>query len=470
MVLLLPKTIEGITSIFACLLAGAVYVPIQPRWPLGRIETTLADCEPRFLIAEPTHPLVGQPSTQSGSTPVVLKLPTGAQFSWERALAHPGKPYSETNVDPGDPAFILFTSGSTGRPKGVTLSHRAVGSFVDWSAEEFRIGPEDRLACPSPLSFDLSTFDVFNMAFRGAACHIVGENVVWMPRFLAQFVLDQRITVWYSVPSILAELVKEKKFTEARFTELRLVIFAGEAFSGRHLARLQAAVPGAIFYNLYGPTETNVVTYYRVPENLDPTRPIPIGKPCPYSELRLDPNTMDLRNGEQVGELLIAGNSVMSEYWNRSEATEKAFVEIPIEGGSKKRYYRSGDQVVRHANGEYTHIGRLDRQVKRRGFRIELGEIEAALSQHVDIAESAVIASLSAAGDSTIAAFARPRPGVHISEVEIRAHCSRHLPLYMLPDQIVFVQAIPRGDRGKIDYAALTARHAGEKKKWTFER
>ncbi len=457
--ILLPKTVEAITAMFASLMAGAIYVPIQPDWPLDRTRSTLADCGPRFLVAESMHSLVGTVQAQATSAPIIADLATDERFQWDAALAGMGQRFAEPAVEPGDPAFILFTSGSTGRPKGVTISHGAVGAFVEWAVEEFEVGPADRIACPSPLSFDLSTFDVFGMALCGAACHVVPESVVWLPRFLAQFVLNHRITVWYSVPSILSRLLGEKRFTEGRASELRVLLFAGEVLSSQNLLRLQAAMPGADCYNLYGPTETNVVTYYRAPRNFDPGRPIPIGRACPYAEVRLDRSSAAVRGGEETGELLIAGDSVMSGYWDRPEETERAFVNVCDEGG--RRYYKSGDHVVRHANGEYTYIGRLDRQVKRRGFRIELGEIEVALHCHPDIVESAVIASRGEAGETAITAFLQLRPHMVISELEIRAHCARHLPSYMLPDEIAFVDAMPKGDRGKTDYAALAAQSSG---------
>ncbi len=171
--------------------------------------------------------------------------------------------------DAGDPALILFTSGSTGRPKGVVLSHRAVSAFVRWSAREFQICSTDRIACPSPLGFDLSTFDIFNMALCGATCVLVPGHIVWMPRFLVQFVREARITCWYSVPSILAGMLQEGRLAEHEYPGLRVILFAGEVFPGPNVARLQAAVPQAVCANLYGPTETNVVTWYRVPRDFD---------------------------------------------------------------------------------------------------------------------------------------------------------------------------------------------------------
>ena len=141
-----------------------------------------------------------------------------------------------------------------------------------------------------------------------------------------------------------------------------------KCFASPKVALLQAALPGVVWANLYGPTETNVVTWYRVPPEFDSSEPLPIGKPCPYAEVTMDPET---------GELLAGGASTMSGYWNRPEETARAFVDV-----DGRRYYRTGDRVSRGPSGDYTFIGRLDRQVKRRGFRIELGEIEAVLARH----------------------------------------------------------------------------------------
>lgn len=426
--LLLPKSTEAITSLFAVLMSGAIYVPIQPRWPAERVQSTMADCVPRFAIQESEAGLV------------IVDCANGERWPWRDLLAAAQGQYKELDIAPDEPAFILFTSGSTGRPKGVVISHRAVGAFVTWSAEEFRLRREDRIACPSPLSFDLSTFDIFNMALIGATCVLVPNDIVWMPRFLTHFVKDQRITVWYSVPSILAGMLHEGGFARDSYPDLRAILFAGEVFAARDVAKLRAAVPHALCANLYGPTETNVITWHCVPSGFDPSAPIPIGKPCPYAELTMDPSS---------GALLARGESLMSGYWNRPQETEQAFVSI-----SGKRFYRTGDRVSLSQSGDYLYLGRLDRQVKRRGFRIELGEIEAALVRHGEVLEAAAIACQNRDAQTTIAAFVRPRPRSTLSLVDMKTHCAQFLPSYSIPDQVLFVEAMPR-TRGKIDYTAL---------------
>ncbi len=233
---------------------------------------------------------------------------------------------------------------------------------------------------------------------------------------------------------------------EHDYPGLRVILFAGEVFAGPIVVRLQAAVPRAVCANLYGPTETNVVTWYRVPRDFDGSQPLPIGHPCPYATVTVDASS---------GELLVGRDSLMSGYWNRPEETQRTF--LNLEG---KRYYRTGDRLSLAPEGNYLFLGRLDRQEKRRGFRIELGEIEAALARQKDILEAAAVAADCNAKDgqmgTAIVAFVRTRSGGAVTLVEAKAHCARTLPPYMLPDRIVFLNTIPKGSRGKIDYMALT--------------
>ena len=430
--LILPKTTEAIIAIFASLLAGAAYVPIHPRWPKERIDATLDDCAPAVTISASEY------------LPRISRGDGGEIIEWNEALSMRPAARVARESQPSDPALILFTSGSTGRPKGVVLSHRAVSVFVRWTAREFGICSQDRVASPSPLGFDLSTFDIFNMALCGATCVLVSESISWMPRFLTQFVREARVTCWYSVPSILAGMLQDGGLADAGNPDLRLVLFAGEVFPSPKVARLRTAVPHAVFANLYGPTETNVVTWYPVPQVFHPSESLPIGKPCPYAEVTLD---------AQTGELLAGGESTMIGYWNRPEETARAF--SVVDG---KRYYRTGDRVTRRDSGDYVFVGRLDRQVKRRGFRIELGEIEAALARHEAVLESAAVASGNGNSGVAITAFVRIGASGAGSPVELKAYCAKLLPLYMLPDRVVFIDSIPKGNRGKIDYAALEIR------------
>ena len=427
--LVLTKNTDAIVAVFASLLAGTIYVPIHPRWPRERIDAVLAECGARLLIE----------ASEAG--PRIVDLRSGACIEWLTPEKQDADLALLPQLTAEDTAFILFTSGSTGRPKGVELSHRAVGAFVRWTAQEFQISSADRIACPSPLGFDLSTFDIFNMALRGAAAVLVPDHIAWMPRFLVQFVCESHISCWYSVPSILAGMLQEGRMAAHSYPDLRLILFAGEVFPAPTLAKLQAVVPDAVCANLYGPTETNVVTWRRVPPEFDGSQPLSIGYPCPYAAVRIDGDS---------GELLAGGDSLMRGYWNHPDETKLSFVTL-----DGVLYYRTGDRVSIAPDGSYLFAGRLDRQVKRRGFRIELGEIEAALLSHEDILEAAAVAVDVEQKGVMIAAFVRLSSPGAVNTADIKAHCGRRLPSYMLPDRIVFLDAIAKGSRGKIDYLAL---------------
>jgi L-proline---[L-prolyl-carrier protein] ligase len=418
--LVLPKTTEAVVAVFGCLLAGAVYVPIHPLWPADRVAAVVEDCGAR-LIFEMADGLIRLTGRGGESPPVPPALPDKREES---------------------AAVILFTSGSTGRPKGVVLSHRAVAAFVRWSAAEFGIGAGDRIVCPSPLGFDLSTFDLFNMALVGTTCVLAPESVTRMPRFLVRYAAAKRATVWYSVPSILSRMLRGGGMGPGSCPDLRVVLFAGEVISSSDLALLRDAVPQALCANLYGPTETNVVTFYRVPREFDGAAPPPIGRSCPYAEVLVD---------ESTGELLAGGRSLMSGYWNRPDDNARAFV-----NRSGRVYYRTGDRVRVDGAGNLVFAGRLDRQVKRHGYRIELGEIETALLRNPAILEVGVVAADEPDKGTVITAFVGAGPsGESLSLLEVKAHCAAVLPPYMVPDRVVFVGSLPRGTRGKIDYSAL---------------
>jgi acyl-CoA synthetase (AMP-forming)/AMP-acid ligase II len=234
---------------------------------------------------------------------------------------------------------------------------------------------------------------------------------------------------------------------------LRLVLFAGEVFPPKHLRNLVALWPQPDYYNLYGPTETNVCTFARIPKPIpdDRTEPYPIGWPCAHcADLVLDTDQQRVAPSEE-GLLYISGPSVFQGYWNRLPETERAFTEI---GGT--RWYNTGDVVRRDAADGYVFLGRRDRMVKRRGYRIELGEIENGLYKHTGIREAAVVAVPDPASGVRIVAFlSLVEPAAPPSIVDLKSFCGEHLPAYMIPDQFLFRSALPRTSTQKVNYPVL---------------
>lgn len=442
----MEKSPASITAIYATLLAGAVCVPVGRDWPAARMEQALADCTPRFLIED---------GTDSNPDPRIVSYGAAAEVSWTRCVGRQGMPPPAVRTGPNDPALILFTSGSTGRPKGVVHSQRSVSAFVDWTASEFEIGLADRLACPAPLGFDLSTFDVFNIARSAATCVVVPANVTWLPRHLVDFLKRRDVTVLYIVPSILQGMLAHGRWEQTKLPALRLLLSAGEVLLTGVAARVREIQPHTTLCNLYGPTETNVVSWHRTGHSIESGRPIPIGRPCPYASLSIDPASRELDHGIERGELLAGGESLMLGYWNRPDETQRALAGHADVSGRRERCYRTGDWVARDSTGTLTFLGRTDRQVKRRGIRIELDEIETVVRNWEHAADAAVVATSPAEGQVIITAFVGSpdlRTGL---EMDLRAHCGASLPPHLLPDRFRLVDTIPRGERGKIDYHAL---------------
>jgi len=457
----LRKSIDAVAAMFGILKAGAAYVPVDPSAPPERNAYILHDCAARAVVVERdlAKGLLENHANHAAEAPPLLLLDgtrAGASLAaaLERADAEAPAQRSESVIPPADSlAYILYTSGSTGRPKGVMLSHRNAVSFVDWCSSVFEPGSEDRFSSHAPFHFDLSILDVYVSLQHGATLVLIGSEIGKDPVRLASLIADERITVWYSAPSILGLLARYGALATRDYSALRAVLFAGEVFPVKHLRALHELWPRPAYYNLYGPTETNVCTFQRIPPVIPEqrTQPYPIGAVC--SHLRamvVDEQGREVARGSE-GELCISGDGVMTGYWNLPEQSGRAF----LAGAAGLRWYRTGDVVTEAADGTYTYLGRRDRMVKRRGYRVELGEIEACLYRHADVAEAAAIALADEEAGVRIRVFLACRDGKRPSLIELKRFCSEHLPLYMVPDLFSFATALPKTSTDKIDYQRL---------------
>jgi amino acid adenylation domain-containing protein len=452
------KSADAIASIFGILKVGAAYVPTDSTAPASRNAYIFSDCAVKVLIVESRlAEALRSEFSQAGFAPEIIVLEgTGAGVPLAKALDQLDAISSASSVpsevpDSSQLAYILYTSGSTGRPKGVMLSHRNAACFIDWCSDVFQPDEHDRFSCHAPFHFDLSILDVYVSLKHGATLVLVEEQLGKEPARLAPWIADKKITVWYSAPSILSLMTQFGKLDQHDYSSLRLVLFAGEVFPIKYLKLLKSLWPHPHYFNLYGPTETNVCTFYdvaqRIPESQ--TEPVPIGEACPYCEpLVIDESGSEVSRGVE-GELCIAGPSVLQGYWNLPENTAKAF--LP---GRDKRWYRTGDIVVELPDGNYKFLGRRDRMIKKRGYRIELGEIEVALYRHPVIKEAAVLAFPDAEG-VPIKAFTSTRDGSKLSVIELKKFCSENLPLYMVPDLFCSLESLPKTSTDKVDYQKL---------------
>ncbi len=458
----LRKSIDAVASIFGILKTGAGYVPVDGDAPAARSAYILNNCSVRAIVVEQAHAdaLRAELSRLGALPPMLLLDDAGAVVRLEKLLQEeevrsPAPAVGTVHPDGDSLAYILYTSGSTGRPKGVMLSHRSATSFVDWCSSVLDPHESDRFSSHAPLHFDLSVLDLFVSIKHGASLVLISEESGKDPLRLAPLIADRRITIWYSTPSILSLLAQYGKLQRYDFGALRFVLFAGEVFPVPSLRTLKSQWPSPRYFNLYGPTETNVCTYYEIPSDIPEgrTEPFPIGRACEHLRCEVvDAEGRAIPLGEE-GELVVNGPGVMAGYWNLPEQNAQAFLVSP----TGEQWYRTGDLVLQTPEGIYLFRGRRDRMVKRRGFRVELGEIEAGLSGHPAAREVAVVAVPDSSGGLRIKAFLSVHDAQRPSIIDLKQFCVNRLPRYMAPDSFTFVDALPRTSTDKIDYQALKA-------------
>jgi L-proline---[L-prolyl-carrier protein] ligase len=453
--LLLEKSPEALAGIYGILKAGATYVPLDEQAPIPRLAYITRDAGIECLITSVDR-AADWPRLIGAGAPLRTLIAAGEGEAdpagttcvpWSALDTYPDEP-PDRATDADRLAYILYTSGSTGEPKGVMLSHRNGLAFVDWAAHEVGIVAEDRLSSHAPLHFDLSTFDLFAAAWGAASVTLVPREASVFPIELARFIREARITVWYSVPSILTLLVLRGGLERGAFDELRAVLFAGEVFPSRYLLALMKLIPQARFLNLYGPTETNVCTWHEVRHGDSLEDGVPIGRAIAGVQLAIEGADGRAVERGAVGELLVRGPTVMHGYWGDAERTART---LSFDGG--ERTYRTGDLVRESDGGALMFLGRRDAQIKTRGYRVELGEIETALYGLAAVVECAVVAIPDDAITNRLKAFVVTREP--LTGAELAAHCRERLPRYMIPDEFEFSDGLPKSSTGKIDRRRL---------------
>ena len=438
----IEKTAKTVAAMQGILRIGAVYVPVDPQSPESRAHGIFEDCQIRALVT--TQPRSDAIRTGAlANVPVLLASggPAPNALTWADLETRSSDAVDDPTIGEHDLAYILYTSGSTGKPKGVCISHRNALAFVEWAAAELGAGAGDRFSNHAPFHFDLSVLDLYCAFLVGARVSIIPEAASYSAKRLVEFMCTNQISIWYSVPSVLILMMDSGGLLDVDELPTHTIIFAGEVFPIKHCRTMRTRWPKLRLLNYYGPTETNVCTWYEVhdiPE--EQFRPVPIGVASSGDRVWAARPDGSVASLGEPGELLVEGPTVMLGYWGK-----------PPHGPGP---YHTGDIVVQLPDGNYDFQGRKDHQVKVRGHRIELGEIEAALLAYPDLKDAAVVV----AGDgpkARLVAFVVSSGGQKPSLLSIKRHCADRLPNYMIVDKVTSLGELPRTPNGKVDRLKL---------------
>ncbi len=424
--LALPRSVDLVVSILAIWKAGGAYLPIDPDYPEARVAHMLDDSRVKLVISR-------------------RSVAAAARWSQERVWLDEPIPAAEAPLPgiarPSQMAYVIYTSGSTGKPKGVVVEHRGLGNVAQVQVARFGLGPDSAVLSFASPSFDASVWELAMALGSGARLVISTSEAARAGEGLATLLTSGAVSHATLPPSTLAALPADRDYPS-----LRVLISAGEACTLELVKRW--STPTRRFFNAYGPTETTICATMEECSPADGR--VSIGGPLPGFTVRiLDQARRPVPIGVP-GELCVGGVGLARAYLHREELSRERFIEVEGVGGKLERLYTTGDLGRFTEGGRIEYLGRLDHQVKLRGYRIELGEIEAILEAHPEAQQA-----LALVHKNQLVAYVVPRAGQKPTVASLQEAAHKRLPDYMVPTQIVLLEAFPLTPNGKIDRAKL---------------
>ncbi|WP_329415164.1 amino acid adenylation domain-containing protein [Nocardia vinacea] len=438
----LPRSFESVLAIWAVAKSGAAFVPIDPKYPTGRIEHMLTDSGVAVGIT-----LSQWRSRLPGSVPWLVLDEAVVEAEVSAASAAPVTDAERTGpIRLDHAAYLIYTSGSTGVPKGVVVSHQGLADLVAELCSRFDTEPGARVLHAASPSFDAAVLELL-WAFTSGGRLVIAPPTVYGGNELARILSSERVTHAALSPTALATV------DPAGLESLETVLVGGEAPAPELVSRW---APGRSLCNAYGPAEATIQTDASAP--LVPGEPVTVGGPARgVGQVVLDAWLRPVPVGI-VGELYLMGPALARGYRNRMGLTAARFVADPF-AEQGRRMYRTGDLVrwLRLPDGNLTlgYMGRADFQVKLRGFRIELGEVESGLLACAGVARAVATVHRDATIGDRLVGYVVPETGVVLDSAAVLAFAEQRLAPHMVPATVVVLDTLPVTASGKLDRAAL---------------
>lgn len=440
----LDRSIDMMVALLGILKAGCAYVPLDTSYPDERINYMISDSGITCILTEKEklkhiQNLSGDHTTYCLAVNEILNQDTQVSevFEYHRGSAE-------------DIAYMIYTSGSTGQPKGVMVPHKGIVNRLLWMQAEYHLDSKDRVLQKTPLTFDVSVWELFWPLITGASLIIAKPEGHKDNHYLATLIQEKQITTLHFVPTMLQEFLNEQEAKNC--TSLKRVICSGEALTPELKNRFYQKLSTEL-HNLYGPTEASVdVTYYACrQEDTD----VWIGKPISNIQLYVLNEDLQPVGIERMGELFISGIGLAVGYANKPGLTAEKFIPNPFSDQPGSRMYQTGDLVRLKADGNIEYVGRKDSQVKIRGVRIELKEIEAHLRSHSAVKEAIVLLKKSDQDkEEYLVSYIVPEE-LTVTTTKIKKFLAKRIPDFMQPDRIIFLDKLPVTPNGKVDRKSL---------------
>ncbi len=439
--LFMERSLEMVVALLAVLKAGSYYVPLDRDYPMDRL---------LFMLDDSAVPLVLTQSSVSHLLPSHWSQVIELDTDWDSIAAE-----SEANFSgkaaAENLAYVMYTSGSTGEPKGVAVPHRGVLRLVK-ETNYAKFGTDQVFLQMAPITFDASTFEIWGSLLNG------GRLVIMPPengslQDLGAALQRYGVTTLWLTAGLFHLMVNERP---GDLEGLQQLLAGGDVLSAPHVQSILGRLQGRVI-NGYGPTENTTFTCcYPMSRDEQLGAVVPIGYPISNTQVYLLNGELEPVPVGANGELYTGGDGLARGYHNRPDLTAERFIPHPF-GKPGERLYSTGDLARYLPDGRIEFLGRLDHQVKVRGFRIELDEIEVVLGTHPAVRQCVVLARDDSGREKQLVAYVVLNEEQELTAAEMRSYLGEQLPEYMIPPQLVVLDAFPLTANGKVNRQALPA-------------